>query len=55
MYFKSSNKGNAKELRGSKILVNSACPGWDRTPIRGLRAPVSPERAATGMAGHLAR
>jgi NAD(P)-dependent dehydrogenase (short-subunit alcohol dehydrogenase family) len=43
----SSKKGNAKELRGSNILVNPACPGWTRTPIGGPLAPLCPERAAT--------
>jgi NAD(P)-dependent dehydrogenase (short-subunit alcohol dehydrogenase family) len=30
----------AKELQGSNILVNSACPGWVRTNIGGDQAPL---------------
>ena len=36
----------AKELRGTNILVNSACPGWVQTEIGGDRAPLSPEQGA---------
>jgi len=36
----------AAELRGSNILVNSACPGWVRTDLGGSRAPLSPEQGA---------
>ena len=36
----------AKELRGTNILVNSACPGWVRTEMGGDRAPLSPAQGA---------
>jgi NAD(P)-dependent dehydrogenase (short-subunit alcohol dehydrogenase family) len=36
----------AKELRGTNILVNSACPGWVRTEMGGDQAPLSPEQGA---------
>lgn len=36
----------AKELRGTNILVNSACPGWVRTDMGGGQAPLSPEQGA---------
>jgi NAD(P)-dependent dehydrogenase (short-subunit alcohol dehydrogenase family) len=36
----------AKELRGTNILVNSACPGWVRTDMGGEAAPLSPEQGA---------
>jgi len=36
----------AAELRDSNILVNSACPDWVRTDLRGSRAPLSPEQGA---------
>jgi NAD(P)-dependent dehydrogenase (short-subunit alcohol dehydrogenase family) len=36
----------ARELRGTNILVNAACPGWVRTEIGGPRAPLSPEQGA---------
>ena len=36
----------AAELRGSNILVNSACPGWVRTELGGSQAPLSPEQGA---------
>ncbi len=36
----------AKELRGTNILVNSACPGWVQTDMGGEQAPLSPEQGA---------
>lgn len=36
----------AGELRGTDILVNSACPGWVRTDLGGSRAPLTPEQGA---------
>jgi NAD(P)-dependent dehydrogenase (short-subunit alcohol dehydrogenase family) len=36
----------ASELRGTNILVNSACPGWVRTDMGGDQAPISPEEGA---------
>jgi NAD(P)-dependent dehydrogenase (short-subunit alcohol dehydrogenase family) len=36
----------AKELRGTNILVNSACPGWVRTDMGGDQAPLLPEQGA---------
>jgi NAD(P)-dependent dehydrogenase (short-subunit alcohol dehydrogenase family) len=36
----------AKELRGTNIIVNSACPGWVRTDIGGNRASLSPAEGA---------
>jgi NAD(P)-dependent dehydrogenase (short-subunit alcohol dehydrogenase family) len=36
----------AKELRGTNILINSACPGWVRTQMGGDRAPLSPDKGA---------
>lgn len=36
----------AKELRGTNILVNSACPGWVRTEMGGDQAPISPTQGA---------
>lgn len=36
----------AAQLRGTNILVNSACPGWVRTDMGGDRAPLSPEQGA---------
>jgi len=36
----------ASELRGTNILVNSACPGWVRTDMGGDQAPLSPEQGA---------
>ncbi|MGB5746896.1 MAG: SDR family oxidoreductase [Desulfobacterales bacterium] len=36
----------AMELRGTNILVNSACPGWVRTDMGGDQAPLPPEQGA---------
>jgi NAD(P)-dependent dehydrogenase (short-subunit alcohol dehydrogenase family) len=36
----------ADELRGSGVLVNSACPGWVRTEMGGANAPRSVEQGA---------
>ena len=36
----------AKELRGTNILVNSACPGWVRTDLDGDEAPLMPAQGA---------
>jgi NAD(P)-dependent dehydrogenase (short-subunit alcohol dehydrogenase family) len=36
----------AKELEGTNILVNSACPGWVRTRLGGERAPLMPAQGA---------
>jgi NAD(P)-dependent dehydrogenase (short-subunit alcohol dehydrogenase family) len=36
----------ASEVRGTNILVNSACPGWVRTDMGGPQAPLSPEQGA---------
>lgn len=36
----------AKELRGTNVLVNAACPGWVRTRMGGEQAPLTPEQAA---------
>jgi len=36
----------AAVLRGTNILINSACPGWVRTDLGGSRAPLSPEQGA---------
>jgi NAD(P)-dependent dehydrogenase (short-subunit alcohol dehydrogenase family) len=36
----------AKELRGTRILVNSACPGWVRTRLGGEQAPLMPAQGA---------
>ena len=36
----------AKELRGTDILINSACPGWVRTDLGGANAPQSVEEGA---------
>ena len=36
----------AAEMRGTNILVNSACPGWVRTDMGGDQAPLSPQQGA---------
>lgn len=36
----------AKELRGTNILVNSACPGWVATDMGGSEAPLTPAQGA---------
>lgn len=36
----------AAELQGSGILVNAACPGWVRTAMGGVNAPLSVEQGA---------
>lgn len=36
----------AKELQGTNILINSACPGWVRTRLGGERAPLMPTQGA---------
>ncbi|UCD79903.1 MAG: SDR family oxidoreductase [Desulfobacterales bacterium] len=36
----------AAEMRGTNILINSACPGWVRTDMGGNQAPLSPEQGA---------
>ena len=36
----------ASELRGSNILVNSACPGWVRTNLGGSQPRLSTEQGA---------
>jgi NAD(P)-dependent dehydrogenase (short-subunit alcohol dehydrogenase family) len=36
----------AKELQGTNILVNSACPGWVRTRLGGDQAPLMPAQGA---------
>ena len=36
-----------RELRGTNILVNSACPGWVQTEMGGDQAPIPPEQGAT--------
>jgi NAD(P)-dependent dehydrogenase (short-subunit alcohol dehydrogenase family) len=36
----------ASELRGTNILVNSACPGWVRTDMGGDQAPQAPAEGA---------
>jgi NAD(P)-dependent dehydrogenase (short-subunit alcohol dehydrogenase family) len=36
----------ANALRGTNILVNSACPGWVRTDMGGSQAPPTPEQGA---------
>jgi NAD(P)-dependent dehydrogenase (short-subunit alcohol dehydrogenase family) len=36
----------AKELRGTNILVNSACPGWVQTDMGEDQAPLTPQQGA---------
>jgi NAD(P)-dependent dehydrogenase (short-subunit alcohol dehydrogenase family) len=36
----------AREVRGTDILVNAACPGWVRTDMGSERAPLSVEEGA---------
>jgi NAD(P)-dependent dehydrogenase (short-subunit alcohol dehydrogenase family) len=36
----------AADVKGSNILVNSACPGWVRTDMGGPNAPRAPEQGA---------
>jgi NAD(P)-dependent dehydrogenase (short-subunit alcohol dehydrogenase family) len=36
----------AAQMRGTNVLVNSACPGWVRTNLGGRQAPLSPEQGA---------
>lgn len=36
----------AKEVRGTNIKVNSACPGWVRTRLGGAQAPLMPAQGA---------
>ena len=36
----------ANALRGTNILVNSACPGWVRTDMGGSQAPLTSEQGA---------
>jgi len=36
----------AADVKGSNILVNSACPGWVRTDMGGPNAPRTPEQGA---------
>ncbi|MGB5617730.1 MAG: SDR family oxidoreductase [Desulfobacterales bacterium] len=36
----------ANALRGTNILVNSACPGWVRTDMGGGQAPLTPKQGA---------
>jgi len=37
-------------LEGTKVYVNSFCPGWVRTDLGGMDATFSPEEGAQGMA-----
>jgi NAD(P)-dependent dehydrogenase (short-subunit alcohol dehydrogenase family) len=39
----------ADELRGSRILVNSVCPGWVATEMGGPNAPRSVEEGAASV------
>jgi NAD(P)-dependent dehydrogenase (short-subunit alcohol dehydrogenase family) len=36
----------ASRVSGENILVNSACPGWVKTDMGGLQAPLTPEQGA---------
>jgi NAD(P)-dependent dehydrogenase (short-subunit alcohol dehydrogenase family) len=36
----------ANAMRGTNILVNSACPGWVRTDMGGSQAPLTPDQGA---------
>ena len=36
----------ARELQGTNILVNAACPGWVRTRMGGRAAPLTADQAA---------
>lgn len=36
----------ADEVRGTNVLVNSACPGWVRTDMGGANAPLTVEQGA---------
>jgi len=36
-------------LAGTKVFVNSFCPGWVRTDLGGMDATFSPEEGASGM------
>ena len=39
----------ADELKSSRILVNSVCPGWVATEMGGRGAPRSPEQGAAAV------
>lgn len=39
----------AGELRASRVLVNSVCPGWVATEMGGPEAPRTPEEGAAGV------
>jgi len=41
--------GKADELRGSRILVNSVCPGWVATDMGGAGAPRAVEEGAASV------
>jgi NAD(P)-dependent dehydrogenase (short-subunit alcohol dehydrogenase family) len=36
----------AAELKGTNVLVNSACPGWTKTDMGGAEAPLAVEQGA---------